>query len=331
MQPLDFENTQNNIVSSDQVTGLDGRKPITRFDLNLLSALDALLTGQSVTRAAQQLNVTQPTMSGMLQRLRYQFNDQLLVRNGRQMELTPFAASLVAPVREAIIGVEQLMRAEPVFDPATSTRAFKVMASDYCISIFLSRIAQKIGREAPGIRVIAQPIVDPVACLVAGTIDLCISPLDLSFVSQDYRHEKLQSEHLFSDNFIAIASAQHPISDIPSLEEFLSYPHVGVEIPGGLDTMDTVSLRQHAPDHKPNFVVPEYSLIGPMVADSELIGIVQKRLADMILSTSAVRLVPIPCTMPVIDEVMMWHTRHVEDPAHRWLRSLLREIASSQL
>jgi len=75
---------------------------MSRFDRNLLGALDALLSECNVTRAAEKLGVTQPTMSGKLQRLRYQFDDELLVRKGRDMELTPFASSLIGPVRQAI-------------------------------------------------------------------------------------------------------------------------------------------------------------------------------------------------------------------------------------
>lgn len=277
------------------------------------------------------MSVTQPTMSGMLQRLRYQFNDQLLVRNGRQMELTPFAASLVDPVRDAICGIDQLMRAEPVFDPKLSNREFRVMTSDYCISVFLTFVIERIIQEAPGIRLFMQPIVDPMEDLVSGTIDICISPADLSGFGKDYNHEKLQSEHLFSDSFVGIVHEKHAISDTPNLEEFLSFPHVGVEIPGAIGTIDAVSLRQFAPDYRPSFVVPEYSLISPIVSTTDAIGMVQSRLADGLRAASPIRVIHLPCTIPSIDERMLWHTRHMEDPAHIWLRGILREVAAARL
>ncbi|MBD3759336.1 MAG: LysR family transcriptional regulator [Rhizorhabdus sp.] len=288
-----------------------------------------MLTDQNVTRAAARMNVTQPTMSGMLQRLRYQFNDQILVRNGRHMELTPFAVSLVKPTRDAICGIDELMRAEPSFDPLTSTRAFRIMASDYCISVFMPFVAQRIGSLAPHVRIITQAIEDPVECLVSGTVDLCIWPAD--FLDRDFAHEHLQSEQLFSDSYVGIVSADHPISDAPSLEEFFSYRHVGVEGQGINGTIEAISLRQHARDFKPNFVVPEYTLTGYMVARSDLIGVLQARLASRVVAANPVRLISLPCQMPPIDEAMMWHRRHLDDPSHQWLRAFLAEVASSQL
>jgi len=74
---------------------------LNRFDLNLLIALDALVHEKNVTRAAERVFVSQPAMSAALQKLREYFNDQLLVRVGRDMELTPRGLSLVEPVREA--------------------------------------------------------------------------------------------------------------------------------------------------------------------------------------------------------------------------------------
>src|ERR1700757_4799238 len=104
---------------------------IRRFDLNLLPSLDALLAHQNVTRAAEQLFVMQQAMSGALSRLRAHFEDELLIRVGRHLELTPLAKSLVRPVREALLASQAALDTRPSFDPATARRPCRIAMSDY--------------------------------------------------------------------------------------------------------------------------------------------------------------------------------------------------------
>jgi LysR family transcriptional regulator, nod-box dependent transcriptional activator len=304
---------------------------MARFDLNLLSALDALLSERNVTRAAERLNLTQSTMSGMLQRLRYQFKDQLLVKNGRHMEPTPFGSALVDMVREALHGVELLINAEPVFEPATSAREFRLMASDYCTSIFLPPVVAYVSAHAPGVRMRFQPINAPVEHLISGEIDLCITADDMSLFGRDNGDEKLQSEHLFSDEFVCVVAEGHPLTEQSTLKEFLSYPHVGVHMVGAMNTIETASLRQHVPLYKPNFQVADFSLVPSMVAQSNLVGVVQSRLAEVAARTLPIRIFPPPFAIPLLNEVMLWHTRYIEDPAHVWLRGVLRDVGGRWL
>ena len=300
---------------------------MARFDLNLLSALDALLSERNVTRAADKLHVTQPTMSGMLQRLRYQFNDQLLVRNGRVMEVTPFAAALVDPVREALRGVEALVRAEPIFDALTSSRTFTLMASDYCTSMFLPRVVARLATCAPGVRLAMQPLNAPVERMCAAEIDLFISADNLSLLCRDGADERLHAEYLFSDDFVCIVDRLHPISDTPTLDQYLSYPHVGIVMEGLLASIESEAIGRHAPHYRPSYVVPEFSLVPPMVANTRLIGVVQRRLAQVAAATLPIRTFKPPFPIPELKETLLWHPRHLEDPAHRWLRTLILDEA----
>ncbi|WP_449472657.1 LysR family transcriptional regulator [Sphingobium chungangianum] len=298
-----------------------------RFDLNLLNALDVLLNERNVTRAAERLHVTQPTMSGMLQRLRYQFEDQLLVRNGRNMELTPFALSLIEPVREALTGVQSLVRAQPAFDPATSRRTFTVMASDYCTLIFMPRVMARIAHIAPGVRLAVQPLNAPVEKMMSGEIDLCISTDNKSLLSKEAGTDILLSAHLFSDRFVALVADDHPLTAEPELDDYLGFPHVGVQMAGNLDTIEANALRQYAPDYQPAFTVPDFSMIPRIVAHSDLVGVVQNRLARMAPEAYNVRSVVPPFPIPRINETMFWHPRHADEASHAWLRDILAEEA----
>src|SRR5215207_203605 len=100
-----------------------------RLDLNLLVALDALLSEKSITRASRRLNLSQSATSGVLARLRDYFKDELLVPVGRNLILTPLAVSLVDPVRDVLLQIQRTIEIKPEFDPATATREFRLFAS----------------------------------------------------------------------------------------------------------------------------------------------------------------------------------------------------------
>lgn len=304
---------------------------MARFDLNLLGALNALLADRNVTRAAERLNVTQPTMSGMLQRLRYQFDDQLLVRNGRELELTPFGAALVEPVREALRSVDLLIHTGPVFDPATSTRKFTLMSSNYCASVFLPRVVAYVAAHAPGVRLTMQPINSPIERLFAGDVDLCITADDMSLLSGQGGMEKIHSELLFSDEFVCVVARDHPLDGDVSLDELFSYPHVGVQMFGTVHTIESAWIEQHRPGYKPNAVVADFPLVAPMVTQSRYVGIMPARMAELSARALQIRTFPIPFAMPILNEAMMWHVRHAGDPAHVWLRMVVRSIAAEWL
>jgi LysR family nod box-dependent transcriptional activator len=304
---------------------------MARFDLNLLSALHALLQEKNVTRAAEKLHVTQPTMSGMLQRLRFQFDDELLVRNGRLMELTPFADSLCEPVGEALRSVDLLVNAEPIFDPATSKRQFTMMASDYCTSQFLQHVIAYVAQKAPGVRILVQPINAPLEKLIAGDIDLCVSTDDFSLLSRSGVDEKLQTERLFSEEFVCVVDERHELGEGSRLDELLGFPHVGVLMPGTVNTIDMVSLCHAAPGYVPQYVVPDFYLVAPMVANTKIVGIIQRRLARTAALSHPIRFFRPPFQMPTLNEAIIWHSRHNGDRGHLWLRSVLADVAARHM
>jgi len=153
---------------------------LNRFDLNLLIALDALLHEKNVTRAAERVFLSQPAMSASLQKLRDYFQDALLVRVGREMELTPRALSLVQPVREALLKVQATLGTQPTFDPATVRRTYTVIATDEAIPELVPRVLGRLAREAPQIQChVEQVSQTSLTRLSYGDADLCLS-LDIT-------------------------------------------------------------------------------------------------------------------------------------------------------
>lgn len=303
---------------------------MSRFDMNLLGALDALLNERNVTRAAGLIGVTQPTMSGMLQRLRYQLDDELLVRNGRGMELTQYAQSLIEPVRTALLRVGALLKSEERFDPGTSKRTFSIMTSDYCTSIFMGSLISHLARLAPGVQLVVEPLNEPFEKLMSGEIDLGITADGgLSFGPEGA--VDLPSLPLFSDEFVCIVDDAHPLGPDASLEEVFAFPHVAVHVPGVAATIGLAAMRQQIPSYEPAYLVADFSLVPNIVVGTQLVGLVQRRLAEAASRSLPIRSFRPPFDVPRVNEELRWHPRHFEDPGHIWLRNTVCAVAAEFL
>src|SRR3954468_11962213 len=188
-------------VRADAMTELPRdahRSALAGVDLNLLVALDALLTERSVTRAGQRLSITQSAMSGALGRLRGLFGDELLVRSGQSMRLTAFAESLQVPLREALAQLEGTIFSRSSFDPRREQRTFTLSATDYTSFVLLSRFQAALAatRTQVRVRVVTSDIAGSIPRLEAGEIDLAILPADFR------RFPGLSSQRLFEEGFV---------------------------------------------------------------------------------------------------------------------------------
>ena len=119
------------------------------LDLNLLVALDALITERSISRTGEKIHLSQPAASGALARLRDFFKDDLLVPVGRKMVLTPLAEELAQPVRQLLVQAEAIIHRNPHFSPETSQRTFRLVMSDYVATVLMSRALPEIQHKAP--------------------------------------------------------------------------------------------------------------------------------------------------------------------------------------
>src|SRR5579883_656646 len=165
---------------------------LRKYDLNLLVALDALLRYRSVTRAGERIGLTQSAMSGELRRLRRMFGDPLLVRVGREYQLTALASELIEPVQDVIARIERTIGHRTSFNPAAESRRFSVAMSDYAMLLLLQPLLRRVGLEAPGITVEVHPFEEQIPRLLGQrTADLVIGPaFDLAGT---------HAERLFSD------------------------------------------------------------------------------------------------------------------------------------
>jgi len=148
-----------------------------QVDLNLLVVLDALLREKNVTRAAERLHLTQPAVSTALARLRKVLDDPLLVKSGRNLQMTPRAEALVDPVRDVLATIEQSIVRPPEFDPDRDRRSFSLIASDYVAVTLLRPLLARLTGLAADLRVDVTPVSDRyVTVLQRDEVDIAILP-----------------------------------------------------------------------------------------------------------------------------------------------------------
>ena len=291
------------------------------LDLKLLVALDALFVEKSVSRAVERLHLSQSATSGALARLREVFRDQLLVRVGRKMVLTPVAESLVEPVRAFLLQAEAILNNNPVFDPSSSTRKFRVLMSDYVETVLMTEALPRIEQFAPGIRLeFISNVEGEMDALDRGEIDLSIIPS----IRVGAEHP---SELLFEDEFTCVVwSGNTRVKSAISLDEYLAMGHIVVRFGKHqeLTTFDEWFMERFGHERRVEIVTTAFNLVPQLLVGTQRIATLHGRLAAFYQRYLPLKLLKPPFEIAMFQESMQWHKSRDRDPGTLWLRSLLR-------
>jgi DNA-binding transcriptional LysR family regulator len=295
---------------------------VAGMDLNLLIALRAMLEEANVTRAGERIGMAQPAMSTALARLRRHYRDDLLVRVGRDYELTPFARSLLPLVEQTMPLIEQALALRDDFDAATSTRTFSIILSDYAFAVISEPLLRQISQSAPHVRVEFGPIPWDMHVSDRGLLacDSLVGPLGCGFPGQ--------SAVLFHDRFVCVTDPAHERlrGGALSLADFQDLPHAVANFGPNLTPLDRAlsakGIRQN----------PRVSSVGWLslpfvVAGTDLVAVLPERLARRVADVARVTIVEPPFGDVDIVEAVWWHPTREADPGHRWLLSLIRGLA----
>jgi len=298
---------------------------LSSIDLNLLIALGALLEERNLTRAGEKTNMSQPAMSGALARLRRHFDDELLVRDGRQYQLTPLARRLLPDVRDALRQVERTLEARPEFDAATSTRTFSMVMSDYAVTVLVDPLLRRVHEEAPQVGLTVHPLPPDLAESDRGMLqhDLVIGPLGFSFPGE--------SQEIFRDRFVCLVDPGNTrlAGGALSLADFGELPHA-------VATFGQREILNHAEMALVALGVPRHIQVTVegwlplpfVVAGTDLVAVVPERLARRVASTAGVAVCEPPFGTIELLEAVWWHPTRSGDQAVRWLRSITAEVAA---
>ena len=297
-----------------------------RLDLNLLVALDALLTEQNVSVAADRVCIGQSAMSGALNRLREYFNDELLVIKGRRMVLTPRAESLVEPVRNVLFQIKSTITTKPEFDPATCDREITILASDYVIAVMLSETIGKIAELAPDMRFNLSLLGDhPIETLERGQTDLLIT-LDHATSTE---HPK---EPLFEDDYVVVACANNAeLGDTIDETTYMELGHVTVQFgKAKMAAFEEWFLQTLKARRRVEVLAPSFSAVPDFIVGTKRIATMHRRLAMKAGAKGyALKLLPVPIDIPDIKEVVQWHRSNSDDTALRWVVAQIRAHAEA--
>lgn len=299
-----------------------------RLDLNLLVALDALLTERSVSLAAERLCLSQSATSSALGRLREYFGDELMVVRGRNMVLTARAEDLIEPVRAVLDQIAKTIAVAPEFDPLTSDRHIRIMASDYATEVLLAEVLRDMKTLAPGMRFEIQPMMDlPAEALDRNMIDLLLT-IDNS-LGPDH-----PSRILFEDDHVVIGWDQNPAMHEPMTRElYFSLAHVTCRFgKSRVPAFEDSFMRRMKQQRFVEVIAPSFLSLGGLVVGTQRIATVHRRLAQHFASYAPLAVRELPFFVPPIREAVQWHITSNNDAGLRWVieRIALAAVESSE-
>lgn len=289
------------------------------IDLNLLTALDALLGERNVTRAARRLGLSQPAASHALRRLRALLGDELLVRTSDGMAPTPRAVALREAVRTALEAAEVVLQAgPPAFDAATAERTFAVAMVDQAAFLIMPRLMERLRRQAPGIRIDMRP--GPVDSL-AESVELVVGV----FRSQP---TGVRDEPLLREGFACVlrkgsAAARRKLT----LARYLALDHLLVA-PRGLpgSPLDDALARAGQPARRVVLTVPHFLVAPHVIATTDLVWTAPAQLARTFAAQLPLVVREPPLALDTFTLMMRWHQRLDRDAGLTWLRGEFRAL-----
>lgn len=304
---------------------------LSQVDLNLLKNLDVLLREQNVSRAAEQMGITQPAMSNSLRRLRDLFGDPLLIRTAGGMTATEKGRELQPLVRQLLAQAETLLAGDEKFQPTASRRVFRIMTSDYAEATLVPHLIRRLRAEAPNV-----------------VLDF-LTPSDVSYTDMEQGHVDMainrfneipKSFHqvtLWRDSFSCLLNRHNLIAQNFTLETYLAAQHIWVsktgfgvgfgmnpEKLGGLGWIDQ-ALQQLGRSRKISIFTRHYQMPALLAMNNDLIATLPTRVARMQAENPALVIKTPPFAIPEFELKMAWSPLLHHNAAHRWLRRLLQE------
>jgi DNA-binding transcriptional LysR family regulator len=291
------------------------------LDLHALRVLDVLFRERSLTRAAEALHTQQPALSKTLARLRRYFDDPLFVRVGLQMEPTAKALELEKPVRSLLDGFQRLRNEQTHFDPARSTRVFRVFALDAGIIVLLPAIMKKLLEAAPSVRLRAAQVglQSLHSVLESGEIDLAIGEFPLLIPG-------IRRQKLFSGRHMCIFQKDHPrLSRNPSLVAFLEEQHIFITAAGigHPHQIAERSLEEQLPAKKIIAHVPTFTAAAILAKGTNAVATMPGPVASVLARELGMQVAKSPIKLPAFEIAQYWHERFDRDPGNQWLRSVV--------
>lgn len=298
-----------------------------QLDLNLLLVFDALMQEQNLTRAAQRLHMSQPAVSNALARLRGQLGEALFVRTARGMTPSAQAQTLYGPVRAALRLLQDGLAPQPEFEPLQADQQFTLAMNDYAQFALLPELLARVRAQAPRLVLsVEADVADTLPSrLAAGSLDLAIDYLH--FDAADLVYEPLVEEEL-----AVVARAGHPafVGGL-TLARYQVAAHVTIPPRAGRGSPLEIVLGSAKVQRRVELLVPCYMAIPAIVARTDLLGTVPRRLAEHFSANLPLQSAPLPFPMPPVQVSLIWHRQQQANKGLQWLRQQIVDSAAAAL
>ncbi|MEZ0221640.1 MAG: LysR substrate-binding domain-containing protein [Tardiphaga sp.] len=294
-----------------------------RYDLNLLPVFVMLMEERSVTRAARRLGITQPALSNALTRLRAVMRDPLFIRERYGIQPTALALELAPAIAAALATVDDIVLGQQAFDPTVAERLITIAPNSYVEFVLVPAIVARLRAVAPGIRLRLTPyggdlvetgVISGDTALVLGRV------VDAP--------DNLVVQHVMDDGLACVVRADHPeISGSMSREQYERLKHVNMLPPGRLRAGLFQALERQGLRREVAVSVTHFLAIPELIAVTDYCATLPTLICRHLANDPRLRIVSSPVDLGTFPVEMAWHVRYRNDPAHRWLRSLIAEVA----
>jgi DNA-binding transcriptional LysR family regulator len=294
---------------------------IYRIDLNLLVVLDAVHAERNVTRAARRLNIGQPAVSAALRRLRELVGDDLFVKRPGGVAATPRCEQMIGPVREILLGVQDLLVTERAFDITQLERVFTMGVNDSFEELWIPEITRLLSERAPNIDLqIYEAHADSVVPLMdAGHVDLAIG----AYPEGGRAHRR---RFLYEEHPVCVFDAERLGTLALTLEDYLTAPHVVGSSRGRRSNVVDETLKRMGYRRRVLMSTPHYSAIPYYLKTLSCVATLPARVAEQYGRMFGLAVCDVPIDLPGNAVYAVWHTSHDRDALHRWMRELVVEV-----
>lgn len=294
-----------------------------RYDLNLLPVFLALMEERSVTRAAARLGITQPALSNSLSRLRDTLRDPLFIRERYGIKPTQLAEEIAPTIEAALAQLDDLIVNQQEFQPAKTERLFTLAPNSYVELVLMPALVAKARELAPGVKLrmtafgndLAETgVISGTTAMVLGRI---VDPPD-----------NLVVQHLMDDGLACVVRKDHPeIEDHITREQYERLKHVNVLPPGRLRAGLFQALEQQNLKREVAVSVTHFLAVPEMLVVTDYCATLPNLICRGLERDPRLKVLPAPVDLGTFPVQMAWHVRYRHDPAHRWLRSMIVELA----
>ena len=294
---------------------------MTNIDLKLLAVVTELHKTRSVSQTAENLDLSQSSISMSLAKLRKHFNDPLFVRTSSGMDPTPHAVELIGLLKNAEDLLQTALDLHLVFDPMTSERRFNLYSTDIAQVTLMPRLMQRLGSVAPNVGINLRRLSEATPKLLeSGEADLAVGfvlPMGAGFCQQ----------RLFKERFVCALRKDHPrVDDTLDLEEFQNETHLAITTCGTGHGVIEKALEAKNIRRRVGLTVPSFLGITSIITTLDYLTILPEQLGRHLARVGNVKLLPLPFNIPNYYIMQHWHERYTQDPASKWLRSVVANL-----